>query len=631
MRVLISAYACEPGKGSEPEVGWQWALQMARFHEVTVLTRSNNQPAIEAGLAPLRGKQPLPTFIYHDESRFLRRIKKWPGFTQLYYIIWQSSARELVVRLHKACPFDLLHHVTFAGFRYPAAIWGHGVPCIWGPIGGIESVPIQLLPLSHPISLSIEIARTVHNLIQASPFQILPQRAAASTVVLASTPEMHRVLQRHGFKALLKPTIGLHVQNLPALPAFAPKGALKLLFVGKIITLKGVDLALRAAAASGTDATITLLGDGNYLSAARRLAARLGLGDRARFSGRPSREEVLKLYPQFDAFIFPSVHDTGGYAVIEAMSRGLPVICVDYGGPGLAVRENCGSKIPLGSRSAMVQGLAKAIRFYDHDRNKILEHGKAAQQTIINEYDWNRKGEHMNQIYQQAMAMAPHRRPRLQAAGDATGIGTTANFLHRFFSLKGMTVTLLVLLLIGSIEFLSLSRLKSQAREIVNDTLPGLSYAGSANAYLSDAYRTLLFIYTDDNSQRADIHNQMDSLAERTSTFLNKYQASIFSSDDRRNFDAVVSLRADYLKTRSDILALAGSGHRDEALSLFHHTLMPTQLKLKQAGEKLLTYNMNQGEQRGRAIMHICTLTQIAVAFIGVFIFIFGFFVGLSR
>ena len=46
IRVLISAYACEPNKGSEPGVGWNWALQMAKLNEVYVITRSNNRKII---------------------------------------------------------------------------------------------------------------------------------------------------------------------------------------------------------------------------------------------------------------------------------------------------------------------------------------------------------------------------------------------------------------------------------------------------------------------------------------------------------------------------------------------------------------------------------------------------------
>ena len=74
LKVLISAYACEPGKGSEPEVGWQWALQMARFHDVTVLTRANNRASIEAEISRMDGAK--PKFIYFDlDSFWLRAIR----------------------------------------------------------------------------------------------------------------------------------------------------------------------------------------------------------------------------------------------------------------------------------------------------------------------------------------------------------------------------------------------------------------------------------------------------------------------------------------------------------------------------------------------------------------------------
>ena len=95
LKVLMSAYACEPGKGSEPEVGWQWALQMARFHDVTVLTRANNRGPIEAALAALRGRQPLPEFVYHDRGTFLLDMKRHTKAVKLYYLLWQRSARNV--------------------------------------------------------------------------------------------------------------------------------------------------------------------------------------------------------------------------------------------------------------------------------------------------------------------------------------------------------------------------------------------------------------------------------------------------------------------------------------------------------------------------------------------------------
>ena len=438
LKVLISAYACEPGRGSEPEVGWQWALQMARFHDVTVLTRANNQPTIEPGLAALPSSQPRPGFVYHDESALALEVKRGAQAHKFYYLLWQHSARQIVERLHRERQFDLLHHVTFAAFRWPAAIWGHGVPCIWGPVGGMESVPLRLLPWSHPRSLLYEAGRSIHNRIEASPFYHLPRRAGASSLVLASTREMSRVLQQHGYAAPIVSAIGLHAAGTAAIPHPAREGPLRLLYVGNLIMLKGPDLALHALARSGTNATLTMVGDGDSLAATRKLAARLGIADRVCFRGRLPRTEVLRLYPEFDVFLFPSLHDTGGYAVIEAMSNRLPVICLDCGGPALAVQDGCGVRVPLGSRAGVITGLARAIAGYCRDRQRVGREGAAARGVIERDYDWDRKGEQMNDLYQKtAEARAIPGRPAAY-----TGMGTTARLLRRLLSLRGLAAGL---------------------------------------------------------------------------------------------------------------------------------------------------------------------------------------------
>src|SRR5262245_35246616 len=153
LKVLISAYACEPGKGSEPEVGWQWALQMARFHDVTVLTRANNRPLIEQALSKLPVSESVPTFVYLNLSPFLLGLNRRFKAVNLYYVRWQRAARRFVSELHARHAFDLMHHATFAAFRYPTAIRGHGAPVVWGPVGGVESIPLNLLPFSHAASL----------------------------------------------------------------------------------------------------------------------------------------------------------------------------------------------------------------------------------------------------------------------------------------------------------------------------------------------------------------------------------------------------------------------------------------------------------------------------------------------
>ena len=632
LKVLLSAYACEPGKGSEPEVGWQWALQMARFHDVTVLTRSNNRPAIEQALESLRGRQPLPGFIYHDESPLLLKIKRRINAIKFYYILWQRSARHLVTMLQEIHQFDLLHHVTFAGFRYPAAIWGHGVPCVWGPIGGIESIPRSLLPWFHPRSFLVELARNANNLWQSAPFHMMPKRARASTIVLASTAEMQRTFVGHGIPAQLMPTIGLNTRSYEHRPHSVSEGPLKLLFVGNIITLKGVDLALCALKESRTAATFTLVGDGDYLPAARRLVNRLGLQDRVVFRGRMPREQVLKIYAGFDLFLFPSLHDTGGYAVLEAMLQELPVICLDCGGPALVVREDCGVRVPLGPRAQVISSLAAAIRKYDQDRSLVRAQGAAAREVVQSEYDWDRKGAQMDVVYRQAVELAADPLKRAATNKNFTGVASMTGLLHRMVSFKGMLATVLIFILIGAFGFNSISHLKREAAQIVGDTLPGLATAGEANANLAKSFdRTLLLLMTDRPELRVELIREIGEYTKITTNYWEAYSRQINSEDDRANFQAMIRSRETYLAARNEILQAASANRQHDAMVLCHDKLLPAYARYKEAGEKLLAYNIHEGQVRGKAIMKVCTTTQMVAAMIGIGIFILGFLIGLFK
>lgn len=413
-RVLLSAFACEPYKGSEPEVGWQWAMQISRFNDVTVLTREQYRAPVEKVLSALPADRPKPKFIYFDLSPGAQRWGKGSVGLRIYYVFWQKKARDLVSQLHREKPFDLMHHVTFATFRYPTAIWGHGAPSIWGPIGGIESSPKRLFPFDHPASLAVEVFRNLNNWIQATPFAKLSKRAAASTKTLVSTMEMQRALAKLGFKSQLMPTIGLETEKLSHQSHRQSEGPLRLLFVGKLIALKGIDLALQALKLSGTNATFTLIGTGNYQATAQRTAKKLGLENRVIFLGQLPREKVLKIYQEFDVMLFPSLHDTGGFAVIEAMFNELPVICLDCAGPAVAVRDGCGVKVSVQqNRQRVIEDLAEGIRRYDQDRQLLLSQGKAARQSILEHYDWEKKGDQMNDVYEEIFNQASSQQPLL--------------------------------------------------------------------------------------------------------------------------------------------------------------------------------------------------------------------------
>jgi glycosyltransferase involved in cell wall biosynthesis len=401
LKVLMSAYACEPGKGSEPEVGWQWAMQMARFHDVTVVTRLNNRENIEVGLAALPAGTSVPSFVYFDGGPRMRRLKKKLGVHRLYYIWWQRNVRSRIAALVSSERFDLIHHVTFAGFRYITAIWGHGVRSIWGPIGGMESIDRRLLPYSHPWVLLGEMGRNLSNLIQSVPIAALPQRAKKSTLTIVSTRETAASLDRWDCPNELMPTIGLTMRDFPVRRDYEvdPGKPLRLLFVGSLIWLKGVDLAVQALADSGTNATLHFIGSGPFRQVLEKMATESGLSSRVTFSPKIPRAQVLREIYDYDVFLFPSLHDSGGFAVLEAMAAGLPVICLDAGGPAISVTDGCGFRVPMNRRTQVVKDLAERIRYYDENRECVVEHGANARARVEQVYDWDAKGLEMNGLY----------------------------------------------------------------------------------------------------------------------------------------------------------------------------------------------------------------------------------------
>ncbi|MSU58392.1 MAG: glycosyltransferase [Pedosphaera sp.] len=631
LKVLISAYACEPGKGSEPEVGWQWALQIARFHDVVVLTRENNRANIEAELQRLGGKQPVPQFVYHDRSHPVLDMKKKTRAVKWYYLLWQRSAHEIVTQLHAVHRFDLMHHVTFAGFRYPTAIWGHGVPTIWGPIGGIESVRPALLPWHHPPSLIVELLRGLNNFVQAAPFQVLGKRAGVTTKILASTRDMQATFQRLGYASDLMPTIGLHVKELPH-PAHAPgAGALRLLFVGNLITLKGVDLALDALAASGTNATLTLYGSGNFQASAEQRVRRLGLADRVFFKGRLPRAEILNVYRDYDVFLFPSLHDTGGYALIEAMLNELPAICLDCGGPAVAVRADCGILIPLGSRASVVAGLAAAIRRYDADRELVAAHGRAARQVVEADYDWARKGDAMRGVYE-ATLRENEREPGRTTQVRYSGMGGAVTALHKLVSARGILVGALGLLLVGALGFGSMSYLKHEVRGIVAEKMPALRHMSGANATIDQGFKgTLRLLLTTAPGERKQIWADIQATSRSAESNLTAFAAFINSSADSNHFTVMMRSREEYLQSRAGVFSLIESNRQDAAMALCRTQLFPAYALYSQEADKLLDSQVTQATRLGEQAVTICTTTQVIVAAVAMLLFAIGFIIGFFK
>jgi hypothetical protein len=198
--------------------------------------------------------------------------------------------------------------------------------------------------------------------------------------------------------------------------------------------------------------------------------------------------------------------------------------------------------------------------------------------------------------------------------------------------LKIAGAALVVLVVVGSLGYASVSQLKRHARVIVQDTLPGLAYAGAANTTLAKSYNNLLlFLISNDPEDRTVYRRQVLESSEETSRNLTEYEKSIVHPEDRRQFEALARDRAMYIEVRDQVFGLADQGRQAEAVHHFQQFLRPAFEEYHAAGETLLRYNIQSGIQQGREMTTSCNVTQMFVALIGVVFFLAGFFFGLFR
>jgi glycosyltransferase involved in cell wall biosynthesis len=392
MRLLLSAYACMPGVGSEPGVGWRWALHLARSHEVVVITHRRFRAAIEAHVGAHPGVA-YPQFHYHDTP--LLSAVPFNGATALpKYFVWQFTVMPLARRLMREFRFDLAVHITMCTFRYPSWMGYLGAPFVIGPVGGGEAAPRALLAGLPLFERAFEALRSL--LIASAkidPLLWLSQRKAA-LVMTRSTQTSAALPAGIGAKARLfldigsdSPAAGVARQRRPGEP-------LRLIMVTRLLGWKGVHLAIETLAECrrrGLLLTLEIVGDGRLRGWLEALAQRLDVAAQLSFTGQLPQREVMARLAAADALLFPSLHDSGGMAVLEAMACGLPTICLDLGGPAITVTPECGIVVSTAGadQAAVVARLADAVAALERDEALRLAMGQAAL-ARARELSWDR-------------------------------------------------------------------------------------------------------------------------------------------------------------------------------------------------------------------------------------------------
>ena len=407
MKILISAYACEPGKGSEPGVGWNWVNQMARFHEVWVITRANNEPGISQAVA----NNPLPNvyWVYFDLPRWLRFWKRGEHGLRPYYYLWQLGIFFRARRLCREISFDIVHHLTFVNYWMPSFLALLPLPFIWGPVGGGESTPENFRA---SFGLRGRIYEGVRDLARKCAYfdPFVRWTARRARLGLATTPDTQRKMRALGCRTVvLYSEAGLSEEDILRLAALPDNGGtpFRTVSIGRLLHWKGFDLGLRAFALVADEiphSEYWIIGGGPERERLEALARKLGVADRVLFWGMLPREQALAKLISCNVLLHPSLHDSGGWVCLETMAAGRPVVCLNHGGPAVQVTEQTGIKVEAENPQQAVADIAAALIRLARDSALCTELSHAGRQRVQEIFNWDRKGDWMNEIYVSAHA-----------------------------------------------------------------------------------------------------------------------------------------------------------------------------------------------------------------------------------
>jgi len=344
-KILLSAYACEPNKGSEPGVGWRWALELSRLgHSVYVLTRKNNQELIENEIGNFSCKNNI-NFIYYDLWKPITILKMKNKFIYAYYILWQFFS-VLFLKNKNKIKFDFVHHITFGSLRYPLFYWLLNLPFVIGPVGGGEIAPYKLRKGYSLKGKIIDFIRDISVFyIKMDPF--INRFIKEAFIVFVTTEDTKKAIGSTFFnKVKIQHSIGVtnikpHFTNINRDKHFS------VLYIGRALHWKGMHLGIKGFNffCKNKDVSLTLRSEGSERNKWEKLIKILGCESKINWIDYIPSKEMSNFYSNFDVMLFPSLHDSGGQVVLEALANGLPVICLDLGGPGQIVNNKCGRVI----------------------------------------------------------------------------------------------------------------------------------------------------------------------------------------------------------------------------------------------------------------------------------------------
>ncbi len=389
-KIMVSAYACEPGYGTEIGVGWHWTLEMSKYFEVWVLTRESNRENIEEWISKNNQGRDIH-FVYYDLPKKLRFWKKGLRGVRTYYCLWQRLTNKIIKKTMEENDIHIYHLLTYGNSLWPVSRYGMKQTFIWGPTGGVDTIPKEYSKRYPAKARFVEfVRRTTVRLLKIN-IGFRKRCREADLILCKSYGMLENVPKKYKDKAQLFTDVAVELKDVAGLPNNSRY--INYLAVGRLDAWRGFDVLIEAfSKASKIDDSIrlSLVGDGKDRKRLERLIAENGMESHIRMCGELPMKDYVEKISKSDVIINPSLKEGAVTVAFDSLAMDKPLICIDTGGYTRYFDEDRARVIKLARKNTTVNRLSEAIlELTDQSlRDEMISKIKKDKMK----YTWDKKG-----------------------------------------------------------------------------------------------------------------------------------------------------------------------------------------------------------------------------------------------
>lgn len=394
-RILMVAYACGPESTGEHWLGWGWAREAAHLGHLHLITTPKFQNSVSAHARELN--MTCDFIAPAGPEGWGRKLS------------WQKRAYQRARELHALHPFQLVHQTTFHSFRVPFLCTRLGIPSVWGPIAGGESVPPNFYGVLGKARWG-EYLRAWTNRFCLQLPSVRQSLNQADRIYVSNRTTLQFLPGRIHSKCEVVPPNTLEGPLPPPRDPGRQRHSqkpLRLLYVGNCVATRALPLVFSAMKMTPPGSVhLKVVGGGPALPEWKMAVNRLGLSQAVEILGPQPKDSLERFYQEADLFVFPALRDSGGSALLEAMARGLPVLCFPWGGPGEMVDAQTGMMIPLDTPLTTSRKIAAAVEQLRIHPEIGTTLAQRAREQIQHKFSWAFKASLLTKTYTQLLSQA---------------------------------------------------------------------------------------------------------------------------------------------------------------------------------------------------------------------------------